>query len=121
MMVFATFGFEGAHYLPAVPPGHKCGRMHGHNWTVEIYVDGEPAADTGWIIDYYKIEEAWRRLVYDVLDHRTLNDIAGLNNPTTERIAAWIVGELRPVIAGLSKVVVRETPSFGAVATVANR
>jgi 6-pyruvoyltetrahydropterin/6-carboxytetrahydropterin synthase len=109
--IFATFSFEAAHRLPHVPEGHKCGRLHGHNWTVELHVDGEVNAQ-GWIIDYYEIERAWLA-VYEALDHRLLNDISGLENPTTEVIVQWIAERMRAV--NPCKIVVRETPSFGAV------
>lgn len=109
--VFATFTFEAAHFLPLVPDGHKCGRMHGHNWSVEIHVTGEPG-ELGWVIDFYDIERAWREAVYDVVDHRVLNDI--IRNPTTENIVLWIYLRLKPALPQLSRVTVRETPSFGA-------
>lgn len=115
MIIFATFAFEAAHRLPRVPDGHKCGRLHGHNWTVEIQCDGEPDETTGWIVDFYDVQEAWERRVYSVLDHRLLNDVPGLDNPTTERIAEWIWSQLGRDIPNLFRVVVRETPAFGCV------
>jgi 6-pyruvoyltetrahydropterin/6-carboxytetrahydropterin synthase len=113
--IFATFSFEAAHYLPHVPAGHKCGRMHGHNWTVEIHVTGE-LDKRGWVVDFYEIENAWKELVYARLDHRVLNDVPGLENPTTEIIGKWIYDNLvTQVDMEQGHVVVRETPSFGAI------
>jgi 6-pyruvoyltetrahydropterin/6-carboxytetrahydropterin synthase len=109
--IFATFSFEGAHFLPNVPAGHKCGRLHGHNWTVEIHIAGEVNAD-GWIVDFYDVERAWLA-IYEIVDHRLLNEIPGLANPTTELIANWIAVRMSAV--NPSKIVVRETPAFGAV------
>jgi 6-pyruvoyltetrahydropterin/6-carboxytetrahydropterin synthase len=77
--VFATFTFEASHWLPKVPRGHKCGRMHGHNWTVEIRATGEPN-ERGWLVDFYEIESAWNQ-IYKRVDHRTLNKIRGLEKP----------------------------------------
>jgi 6-pyruvoyltetrahydropterin/6-carboxytetrahydropterin synthase len=115
MIVFARFGFEGAHRLPRVPEGHKCGRLHGHNWTVEIHCEGEPDDDTGFVIDFYAVEEAWKRRVYDVLDHRYLNDVAGLENPTTENMAMWMWAQLKREVPSLHRIVIHETPQFGVV------
>ena len=97
-----------------MPKGHKCGRLHGHNWTVEIHCEGEPDEHTGWIVDFYEIQDAWERRIYAALDHRLLNDVDGLENPTTETIARWIWGQLCREVPSLARVVVRETPAFGA-------
>lgn len=115
MEVFINVGFEGAHRLPNVPGGHKCGRLHGHNWTVRIVCAGEPDAKTGMIVDFYDVEEAWRRRVFDVLDHRLLNEIVGLSNPTTENLARWIWSQLRGELPSLARVEINETPAFGCI------
>jgi 6-pyruvoyltetrahydropterin/6-carboxytetrahydropterin synthase len=115
MRIFATFTFEAAHRLPHVPEGHKCGRLHGHSWTVEIHCAGEPDEHTGMIVDYYDVEMAWDARVYRALDHRLLNDVPGLDNPTTERIAEWIWAQLCRDVPSLCRVVVRETPAFGCI------
>jgi 6-pyruvoyltetrahydropterin/6-carboxytetrahydropterin synthase len=111
--VSATFTFEGAHFLPNVPAGHKCGRMHGHNWTVEIHCRGPVVEPQGWIVDFYDIEKAWT-LVYNKLDHRVLNEVTTLDNPTTENIARWIYLQMNSRVPSVFKIVVRETPMFGA-------
>ncbi len=112
--VFATFTFEAAHSLPHVPIGHKCGRLHGHSWTVEIQATGEPKEPQGWIVDFYDIEKAWFAL-YALLDHRLLNEVRGLENPTTEVIAAYVFKFMVARVPEVSRVIVRETPSFGAI------
>jgi 6-pyruvoyltetrahydropterin/6-carboxytetrahydropterin synthase len=111
LTVFATFSFEAAHFLPFVSKGHKCGRVHGHNWTVEISARGALQTE-GWIIDYYDLQKAWLD-VYSQIDHRLLNDIEGLENPTAESIAPWIGSRLRVAIPSVFRVCVRETPNFG--------
>jgi len=84
-----TFDFDAAHWLPFVEDAHKCKRMHGHTYRVEVTVEGEPD-DRGMVVDYAEITAAWAH-VFDVLDHRVLNEIPGLENPTTETLAPWIL------------------------------
>lgn len=100
--------FEAAHRLPHVPQGHKCGRLHGHSFLVRLYVSGEVDPYTGWIIDYSEIKKAFQP-IYDRLDHYYLNDIAGLENPTSERLAKWIWDQLKPNLASLSQIMIKET------------
>lgn len=114
MEIFKEFTFEAAHLLPNVPSGHKCGRLHGHSFRVEIYVQGEPDLTTGWIMDFAEIKAEFEP-IYDKVDHRYLNDIDGLSNPTSENIARWIWVNLKSSLQSLSKVVVRETCTSGCV------
>lgn len=114
MQIFKTFRFESAHRLPAVPAGHKCGRLHGHSYSVEVHVRGAVGAASGWIMDFAEIEAAWRPLD-EALDHRYLNDIAGLENPTCEHLARWIWRRLRPGLPSLARVVVQETCTSGSI------
>jgi 6-pyruvoyltetrahydropterin/6-carboxytetrahydropterin synthase len=114
MEIYKEFTFEAAHLLPNVPAGHKCGRLHGHSFRIEVHVAGELDASLGWIMDYAEI----KRLVKPViarLDHYYLNDIPGLENPTSEVIARWLWQQLKPSLALLSKVVVKETCTSGCV------
>jgi 6-pyruvoyltetrahydropterin/6-carboxytetrahydropterin synthase len=103
-----SFGFEAAHWLPTFPEGHKCRRMHGHSFKVEIIVEGDVEPEKGFLIDYGDIKRAVAPLE-DRLDHRVLNEIEGLENPTSEVIAAWIWNELAPHLPLLSEVIVHET------------
>lgn len=112
MRIFKTFRFESAHRLPHVPEGHKCGRLHGHSYAVDVHVEGPVGERTGWIVDFAEIEAAWRPLD-DALDHRLLNEVEGLQNPTSENLARWIWTRLRPRLPGLAEVVVRETCTSG--------
>lgn len=102
------FHFEAAHRLPRVPDGHKCARLHGHSFHVEIEVAGDIDPDLGWLIDYADIKDAFAPL-HDQLDHRYLNDVEGLENPTSEVLAAWIYDRLKERLAPLSRVTVHET------------
>jgi 6-pyruvoyltetrahydropterin/6-carboxytetrahydropterin synthase len=114
MDIFKIFQLEAAHWLPRVPPGHKCARMHGHSFRVEVHVRGEPATDSGWVMDFAEIKAAFAP-VLEQLDHRCLNDVAGLANPTSEMLAIWIWESLKPALPTLSKVVVHETCTSGCV------
>jgi 6-pyruvoyltetrahydropterin/6-carboxytetrahydropterin synthase len=104
------FSFESAQTLPKVPPGHKCGRMHGHSFAIEISVEGEVNPDTGWLYDHARISEAMQPLIAQ-LDHSYLNEIPGLENPTIELMAAWFWQKLAPQLPGLCKIVIHETPT----------
>ena len=103
-----TFQFEAAHLLPHLPPDHKCRRLHGHSFKVEVVVAGECDPKLGWLIDYAEISEAFKPL-YDQLDHYYLNEIPGLENPTSEIIAVWIWDRLKPTLPLLTEVMVAET------------
>lgn len=113
MEIFREFTFEAAHRLPYVPDGHKCGRLHGHSYRVEVRVSGTVDAATGWVMDFAEIKAAFARL-HDLLDHRYLNEISGLDNPTSENLARWIWHRLAGSLP-LSAVVVRETCTSGCI------
>lgn len=108
MQLRRTFQFEAAHRLPHVPTGHKCARLHGHSFQVEIVVDGPVDQKMGWVMDYADIKAAFAPL-QQRLDHHYLNEIPGLENPTSERIAEWIWSELQPALPLLTEIVVAET------------
>lgn len=88
-----TFDFDAAHQLPNVPAGHKCGRLHGHTYRVEIRLSGVPDEKTGWFVDYADIARAWDPLSRQ-LDHHLLNEVVGLENPTTEVLVHWLFERL---------------------------
>ena len=113
MDIFKAFTFEAAHMLPEVPEGHKCKRLHGHSFRAEIHVSG-PVDEKGWVMDFADIKEAWQPL-HAVLDHHYLNEIEGLENPTSENIARWIWQRLKPDLPGLSKIVLHETCEAGCI------
>lgn len=103
-----TFRFEAAHLLPNVPEAHKCRRLHGHSFRVDVAVAGDVDPHVGWFVDYADIKDAFAPLL-DALDHRYLNDVEGLANPTSEHLAAWIWERLAPRVPGLVRVTVHET------------
>ena len=106
--LFKDFTFEAAHRLPHVPQGHKCGRLHGHSFMVRLEITGEVDPHTGWIIDFAELKAAFKP-TYERLDHHYLNDIPGLENPTSEVLAKWIWDQVKPVVPLLSAVMVKET------------
>lgn len=112
MEIFKEFSFEAAHRLPYVSAGHKCARLHGHSFQVRIVVSGHPGLDTGWIMDFADIKKACKP-VLEQLDHYYLNDIEGLENPTSENIALWIWRRLKPVLPQLQRIEIRETCTSG--------
>ena len=112
MDIFKRFSIEAAHRLPNVPEGHKCARLHGHSFQVEVHVSGEPGADTGWVMDFSDIKAAFAP-IHAQLDHHCLNDVEGLENPTSERLASWIWDRLKPALPLLSEIVVQETCTSG--------
>jgi 6-pyruvoyltetrahydropterin/6-carboxytetrahydropterin synthase len=112
--IFKEFVFEAAHRLPHVPQGHKCGRLHGHSFHVALHIRGSVEPESGWLMDFAEVKECFAPL-YDRLDHHYLNDIEGLENPTSENIARWIWDHLQPDLPQISQVVVRETCTAGAI------
>ena len=117
MVIFREFGFEAAHWLPRVAKEHKCARMHGHSYRFVVHVRGEideSAGGMGWVMDFAEM----RRIVDPVveeLDHRCLNEIAGLENPTAEAITKWLWGRLKPGLKGMIRIELHETKKCGCV------
>jgi 6-pyruvoyltetrahydropterin/6-carboxytetrahydropterin synthase len=103
------FHFEAAHRLPRVPPEHKCHRLHGHSYRLEITVVGEVDPSTGWLVDYADIGTALEPILRNELDHRTLNDVPGLENATSEVLCGWLWQRLAPRLPGLAAITVHET------------
>ena len=116
MEIFKKFTIEAAHRLPNLPEQHKCRRLHGHSFGIEIHVSGPLTPNEGWIMDFADLTRAFQP-IYDQLDHHYLNDIPGLENPTSEILAQWIWKRLKPALPLLSKVVVRETCTAGCIYT----
>ena len=112
MELFKEFGIEAAHRLPNVPADHKCARLHGHSFRITVHITGDLDEGLGWVMDFADISAAFAP-IHERLDHRCLNDVPGLENPTSENLCTWIWRELAPSLPGLSKIVVRETCTSG--------
>ena len=112
MDIFKIFQIEAAHRLPHLPEGHKCARLHGHSFRIEVHVRGEPDPALGWVMDFAELKVAFEP-VFEQLDHRYLNDVPGLENPTCEQLARWIWQALKPSLPRLHRIVVHETCTAG--------
>jgi 6-pyruvoyltetrahydropterin/6-carboxytetrahydropterin synthase len=116
MEIFKEFTIEAAHRLPNVPPGHKCARLHGHSFHISVHVRGPVDPHLGWVVDFADIKQAFAP-IEEQIDHNYLNEIEGLENPTSENLARWIWLRLLPALPALSKIIVRETCTSGCIYT----
>jgi 6-pyruvoyltetrahydropterin/6-carboxytetrahydropterin synthase len=114
MDIFRIFHLQCARRLPALPKSHPCSRLHGHSFRVELTVSGEVDPALGWVLDFADLEAAWRP-IHAALDHRNLNDIAGLENPPSENLAVWLWPRLPPGRRGLPKIKVLQPHDSGCV------
>ncbi|HDZ74227.1 MAG TPA: 6-carboxytetrahydropterin synthase QueD [Aurantimonas coralicida] len=109
MKITQAFTFEAAHRLPHVPQTHRCHRMHGHSYRIELTLEGPVDPRTGFVVDFFDVEEAFTPLL-ERLDHHTLNEVEGLENPTSENIAVWIYDRMKAALPVTASVKVFETP-----------
>ncbi|MFN0002003.1 MAG: 6-carboxytetrahydropterin synthase QueD [Pseudohongiellaceae bacterium] len=116
MEIYKEFNFEAAHLLPNVPPGHKCGRLHGHSFRVAVHVAGPLDSSLGWVMDYADIKTLVKPVIAQ-LDHYYLNDIPGLENPTSEIIARWLWLQIKVKLPQINKIIVKETCTSGCIYT----
>lgn len=114
MKIYRAFTFAAAHKLTKVPEGHKCGNLHGHTFLVTLCVDGPAPESTGWVVDFGELKRIFSPILQE-LDHGYLNDVVGLENPTSENIARWIWRRLKPELPILAEVEVKEAADSGAV------
>ena len=112
MIIYKEFRFEAAHRLPNVPADHKCARLHGHSFVVGVHVEGPVGKESGWVMDFGDISKVFSP-IYDQLDHYYLNEIKGLENPTSENLAIWIWQRLKPELPALSMLEIKETCTSG--------
>lgn len=112
MNIYQRFRLEAARRLPGLPYEHPCSRLHGHSFQVEVRLDGPLDPRLGWVQDFADIHQAWEPLKV-LLDHRCLNEVMGLENPTSEHLAIWIWDRLKPALPALAAVTVMETPDSG--------
>jgi len=114
MIIFKQFTFDSAHFLPNVPETHKCRQVHGHTYKLTVFVDGKPAAGTGWVMDFSELKQAVCE-VLDEVDHKMLNNVPGLDNPTCELLAVWLWNKIKPSVTQLCKIELYETPTSGVI------
>ena len=114
MKIFKTFTFDSAHFLPNVPDGHKCKNIHGHTYRLTVYFEGPLDKELQWVEDFADIKKVVKPFV-DQLDHKLMNDIEGLENPTCERIAIWLWDRIKNELPSLTRLELNETPTSGAI------
>ena len=114
MIVYKQFTFDSAHFLPHVPEHHKCRQLHGHTYHLTIFVEGEVLEDKGWVLDFNDLKKAVKPVI-DLVDHSYLNDIAGLENPTSEVFATWLWKKIKPLLPELKRIELKETPTSGVI------
>ena len=107
MDIYKEFTIEAAHLLPNVPECHKCKRLHGHSFRIEIHVGGDIDPELGWVMDFAQLKNSFKP-VFEQLDHHYLNDIEGLENPTSENLARWVWLKLLPDLPQLKKLLLRK-------------
>lgn len=110
--IFKELTFDAAHFLPNVPEGHKCRNIHGHTYRLKVYIKGQIDEHTGWVADFAELKKSVKSVVEEV-DHKFLNNIDGLDNPTCELLARWLWQKIKPLVPGLSKIELHETPTSG--------
>lgn len=114
MIIFKKFTFDAAHFLSKVPKTHKCSEIHGHTYTLTVFLEGEPDKKIGWVMDFADIKKNVEPVV-KMLDHKFLNKIKGLENPTCELLAVWIWKRIKPSLPLLRKIELNETPTSGVI------
>lgn len=114
MELFAVYHLQAARRLPHLPAEHPCSRLHGHSFRVQVHVSGPLDKALGWVMDYADLDRAWQPL-HEALDHRYLNEVPGLANPTSEHLAIWLWEHLKDSLPGLSQVQVQETDRAGCI------
>lgn len=114
MRIYKEFKFDAAHRLTRVEPEHKCGNLHGHTFIVEVHLEGEMDPEKGWILDFNILCDAVQPII-DRLDHTVLNEVDGLENPTSEHLAVWFWEQLKDALPQLAQIVIKESPSSGCI------
>ncbi len=114
MIIFKEFTFDSAHSLPHVPDGHKCKAIHGHTYRLKVIIEGELDPHLGWVMDFSELKNVVKPVI-DQIDHKYMNELEGLENPTCEAIATWLWVRIKPGLPLLKEIVLHETPSSGTV------
>ncbi|MFY0652162.1 MAG: 6-carboxytetrahydropterin synthase QueD [Cyclobacteriaceae bacterium] len=114
MLIFKKFTFDSAHALPNVPTGHKCKAVHGHTYQLTIFIEGDLVPELEWVEDFAVVKKVVSPII-DEVDHKYLNDIEGLENPTCERIAIWLWDRIKEGIPALKRIELNETPTSGVI------
>lgn len=114
MVIYKQFSFDSAHFLPKVPKGHKCAELHGHTYKLTVFFEGDLDEEKGWLIDFNELKRIIDPLIV-LVDHKLLNNIPGLENPTSELLANWFWTKIKPELPLLKRIELNETPSSGVI------
>ena len=114
MIIYKQFTFDSAHLLPNVPQDHKCRQLHGHTYHLTVFVEGDLQKEMGWVLDFSDLNKVIKPVI-ELVDHKYLNDIPGLENPTTEIFSIWLWDQIKPALSGLKKIELKETPGSGVI------
>jgi len=114
MTIFKQFTFDSAHFLPRIPEGHKCKETHGHTYKLTIFIEGALDNTLGWVLDFAEAKRAIMP-VLELVDHKLLNNVEGLENPTCEILAIWFWNKIKPHVPLLKKIELYETPTSGVI------
>ena len=114
MLLFKQFTFDSAHFLPNVPDGHKCKEIHGHTYHLKVWIEGDLEPHYEWVMDFAVLKKAVEPVIKSI-DHKLMNNLPGLENPTCERIAIWLWDKIKPQIPQLKRVELNETPTSGVI------
>jgi 6-pyruvoyltetrahydropterin/6-carboxytetrahydropterin synthase len=114
MIIYKQFTFDSAHFLPNVPEGHKCREMHGHTYHLTIFAEGALLEPEGWVLDFTDLKLVVKPII-EQLDHKLLNNIQGLENPTSEVLVTWLWKQIKPSLQALKRIELKETPTSGVI------
>lgn len=114
MEIYKEFTFDSAHFLPNLPEGHKCKQIHGHTYHLRVYIKGDPGQQTGWLIDFKEMKDIVLPVI-DQLDHKLMNNVPGLENPTAENITIWFWDRLKQLLPLLERIELKETLTTGVI------
>lgn len=114
MIIFKQFTFDSAHFLPMVPETHKCREIHGHTYKLTVFIEGPVDEKSGWVVDFGDLKHVVCEIVEKV-DHKFLNKVDGLENPTCELLAIWFWNKIKPAIPQLKRIELYETPTSGVI------
>jgi len=114
MIIFKEFTFDSAHSLPNVPEGHKCKAIHGHTYRLKVIIEGDLDPHLGWVMDFSDLKNVVKPVI-DQIDHKYMNELKGLENPTCEAIAIWLWNKIKPSLPLLKEIELHETPTSGTV------
>ena len=114
MKIFKNFTFDSAHFLPNVPEGHKCKELHGHTYRLTVILESELVKKLDWVVDFAEVKNVINPII-DSIDHKLLNDIEGLQNPTCEIVAIWLWNKIKDELPQLTKIELSENASSGVI------